>query len=183
MHHPYIYLFLSRSLYFSFFFYLYINLFFFSLHSHFLSSLSFLFSFSLFFFLSLSLLPSLYYSSISYIFFPFSRLHTLSYLKVPVYWLSLLTCNIADLHSSDITHTQLQSAKILLLPSKYKIIMLPSNHNFFNISIATLDFSLLLLVKLSLLIPFGISSFFLSLYKVIALPTIAIAIVVALSRS
>ena len=62
--------------------------------------------------------------------------------------------------------------------------------NFSNIAIAILDFSLLLLVKLSLLIIFA--SFFVlvlcfffdgSLSKVIALPTIAIAVVLALSRS
>ena len=59
--------------------------------------------------------------------------------------------------------------------------------NFSNIAIAILNFSLLLLVKLSLLILF--KSFFVSflclffdgfLSKVITLPTIAIAIVVAL---
>ena len=58
-----------------------------------------------------------------------------------------------------------------------------------NIAIAILDFSLLLLVKLSLLILFGsflvsvLCFFYGSLSKVIALPTIAIAIVVALSRN
>ena len=83
-------------------------------------------------------------------------------------------------------NVNIQSAKILLLPLKYKIVMLPSNHSFF----AILDFSLLLLVKLSLLIFFGaflvlVLCFFFddSLSKVIALPTIAIAIVVALSCS
>ena len=62
--------------------------------------------------------------------------------------------------------------------------------HFSNIAIAILDFSLLLLVKLSLLILFAsflvsVLCFFFdgSLSKVIALPTIAIAIVVALSRS
>ena len=49
----------------------------------------------------------------------------------------------------------LQSAKILFLPPKYEIIMLPS-----NIAIAMLDFSLLLRVKLTLLILFA--SFFVS---------------------
>ena len=53
-------------------------------------------------------------------------------------------------------------AKILLLPPKYEIIMLPSNYYFSNIAIAILDFSLLLLVKLSLLIIFGMSSMLLS---------------------
>ena len=52
-------------------------------------------------------------------------------------------------------------AKILLLPPKYEIIMVPSNHLFFT---------KLLLVKFD--------SF---LSKVIALPTIAITIVVALA--
>ena len=107
----------------------------------------------------------------------------------------------------------LQSAKILLLPPKYEINMLPSNHSCFqycdsNIGLFSIvpskvitlnplcilfgisSFSLLFLVKLSLLIHFA--SFLVSvlcffsdgfLSKVIALPTIAIAIVVALSRS
>ena len=34
-----------------------------------------------------------------------------------------------------------QSAKILLLPPKYEIIMVPSNHSFFQYWIAILDFS------------------------------------------
>ena len=71
---------------------------------------------------------------------------------------------------------------------KYEIILVPSNHSFFT----ALDFSFLLLVKLSLLILFAsilvlvsVLCFFFecSLSKVIALPTIAIAIVVADSRS
>ena len=77
-----------------------------------------------------------------------------------------------------------------MLPVKYEIIMVPSNIHFSNIAIAMLDFPLLLLVKLSLLILllsfFGISPLLLfngSLFKFIALPTIALAIVVALSRS
>jgi hypothetical protein len=63
--------------------------------------------------------------------------------------------------------------------------MLPSNH-FYNIAIAILDFSLLLLVKLffAAFLVLVICFFFDgSLSKVIALPTIAIAIAVALSRS
>ena len=76
----------------------------------------------------------------------------------------------------------IQLAKILLLPSKYEIIIVPS-----NIAIAIKDFSLLILVKLSLLHPFlyqfSLLLFDGFLYKVIALPTIAIAIVVAPSRS
>ena len=62
--------------------------------------------------------------------------------------------------------------------------------NFSNIAIAILDFSLLLIVKLSILILFAsfvisVLCFFFnsSLSKVITLPTIAIAIVVALSLS
>ena len=84
------------------------------------------------------------------------------------------------------TFFDLQSEKILLLPLKYEIIMVPSNHSFFNIAIAILDFFLLLLVKLSLLILFAsflvsVLCFFFDgfLFKGIALPTIAIAIVVA----
>jgi hypothetical protein len=79
-----------------------------------------------------------------------------------------------------------KSAKILLLPPKYEIIMLPSKHLFSNIAIAILDCSLLLFVKLSLLILYAsflvsVLCFFFdgSLSKVIALPNIAIA----LSRS
>ena len=52
----------------------------------------------------------------------------------------------------------LQSAKILLLPPKCEIIMVPSYHPIrekSNIAIAILDFSLLHLVKLSLLILFA----------------------------
>ena len=64
-----------------------------------------------------------------------------------------------------------------------------SNHSFSDFAIAILDFSLLLFVKLSLLIL--LASFFVSvlcfffygsLSKVIALPTLAIAIDVPLSR-
>ena len=74
-----------------------------------------------------------------------------------------------------VVYLSLQSTKILLLPSKYEIFMLPSNHSFFQ-AIAILDFSLLLLVKLSLLILFSsflvsVLCFFFygSLSKVIAL--------------
>ena len=48
-----------------------------------------------------------------------------------------------------------QSAKILLQPPKYEIIMVPSNHSVSNITIAILDFSILHPVKLSLLILFA----------------------------
>ena len=81
----------------------------------------------------------------------------------------------------------IQSANILLLPSKCEIVLLPfKNGNFSNIAIAILDISLLLLVKLSLLILFAyflvsVLCFFCG-SKVIALSTIVIAIVVALSR-
>ena len=59
-----------------------------------------------------------------------------------------------------ITNPILQSAKIVLLPPKYEIIMVPREWchpiiHFSNIAIAILDFSLLLLVKLSLLILFA----------------------------
>ena len=71
-----------------------------------------------------------------------------------------------------------------------KIIMLPSNHSLFQYCEVILDFSLLLLVKLSFLILFAsfllaVLCFFFDdpLSKVIALPTIAKAIVIALSRS
>ena len=82
----------------------------------------------------------------------------------------------------------LQSAKILLLPPKYEIIMLPSNHSFFihrNIGLFFIaPFKVIILNPLCIL--FGISSLLIfdgSLSKVIAHPTIAIAIVVALSCS
>ena len=48
----------------------------------------------------------------------------------------------------------IKSANILLLPSKYEIIVVPSNH-YSNIAIAILHFFLLLLVKLSILILFA----------------------------
>ena len=64
---------------------------------------------------------------------------------------------------------EIYSAKILFLPPKYEIIVVPSNHSFF-FSIAP--------CKVITLNPFRISSLLLfdvSLSKVIALPTIAIA--------
>ena len=80
--------------------------------------------------------------------------------------------------------------KKILVPKKYEIIMVPSNYSFFQycdgnirlFSIATckvIDLYLLCLF-------FGISSlllFLIALPKFIAPPTIAIAIIVALSRS
>ena len=86
-----------------------------------------------------------------------------------------LACEVYRKNMLFIFNYNIQSAKILLLPPKYEKIMVPSNH-FFNIAIAILDFSLLLLVKLSLLIPFAaflvsVLGFFFdgSLSKVIAL--------------
>ena len=55
----------------------------------------------------------------------------------------------------------IQSTKILLLPPKFEIIMLPSNYSFFQYCDSNIGFSLLLLVKLSLLILFA--SFLVSL--------------------
>ena len=55
----------------------------------------------------------------------------------------------ADLRKLVFVLKVVQSAKILLLPPKYEIII-----HFSNIAIAILDFSLLLLEKLSLLILF-----------------------------
>ena len=84
----------------------------------------------------------------------------------------------------------IQSAKILLLPSKYEIIMLPSNHSFFQYCDSNIELFSIAPCKVITLDPLCI--FFVSvlcyffdgfLSKVIALPTIAIAIVVALSRS
>ena len=78
----------------------------------------------------------------------------------------------------------------IIATTKYEIIMVPSNHSNFQYCDSNIGLFLLPLVKLSLFILFA--SFFLSvlcfffdgsLSKVIALPTIAIAIVVALSRS
>ena len=66
--------------------------------------------------------------------------------------------------------------------------MVPSNHSFSNSAIEIVDFSQLPLVSLLILFSFFFVSvhcfvFEGSLSKVIAVPTIAIAIVVALSRS
>ena len=72
-----------------------------------------------------------------------------------------------------------QSVKILLLPPKYEIIMVPSNNSFFqycyrNIGLISIA-SCKVITLISLRIIFGISSFFYgSLSKVIALKTIAI---------
>ena len=74
----------------------------------------------------------------------------------------------------------IQSAKISLLPPKYEIIMVPSNHSFFSITL----FKVITLNPLYIL--FGISSLLLFFYgylSKVVLPTIAISIVVALSRS
>ena len=83
-----------------------------------------------------------------------------------------------------------QSVKILLLPPKYEIIMVPSNHSFFKYCDSNIGLFSIAPCKVITLNPlcilFCISSLLLfdgSLSKVIALPTIAIAIVVALSRS
>ena len=75
----------------------------------------------------------------------------------------------------------LQSAKILLVP-KCEIIMGPSNYSFFqycdrNIELFSIAPCKVITLNLSLLL------FWIVLSKVIALPTIGIAIVVALSRS
>ena len=50
----------------------------------------------------------------------------------------------------------IHSTKILLLPPKYEIIMVHQIIHFSNVAIAILDFSLLLLVKLSILILFAL---------------------------
>jgi hypothetical protein len=81
----------------------------------------------------------------------------------------------------DLNLSSLQSAKILLLPTKYEIIMVPSNHSFFqycdsNIGLFSITPCKVIALNILLL-------FLIALPKVIALPTIAIAIVVALSRS
>ena len=78
----------------------------------------------------------------------------------------------------------IQSAKILLLPPKCEIIMVPHNHSFFQycdsniglFSIAPCKVITLNLLCISSLLLF----LWLSLSKVIALPTIAITKVVAL---
>ena len=84
----------------------------------------------------------------------------------------------------------LQSTKILLLPSKYEITMLPSNHSFFQYCDSNIGLFSIAPCKRINFNPFAsplvsILCFFFdgSLSKVIALPTIAKAIVVALSRS
>ena len=97
-----------------------------------------------------------------------------------------LTCNglgkmLQVIRLSEL-YNELQSAKTLLLPPKYEKIMVPSDHSFFFWSFAPCKLSLLILFA-----SFFVSVLFFffdgSLSKVIALPTIAIAIVVALSRS
>ena len=85
-------------------------------------------------------------------------------------------------------HVYVQSAKILLLPPKYEIIMVPSNHSFFqycdsNIGLFSITHCKVITLN-PLCILFVISSLLLFdcfLSKVIALPTIAI--VVAFCRS
>ena len=84
----------------------------------------------------------------------------------------------------------LQSVKILLLLPKYEIIMLPSNHPFFQHCDGNIGLFSIAPCKVITLNPFSsflvsILCFFFdaSLSKVIALQTIAIAIVVALCRS
>ena len=85
---------------------------------------------------------------------------------------------------------KLQSAKILLLPSKYELIMVPANHScfqycdsnirlFFIAPCEVITLNPLCIVLVSVLCFFFDGSF----SKVITLPTIAKAIVVALSRS
>ena len=85
---------------------------------------------------------------------------------------------------------QVQSAKILLLPPKYEIIMVPSNHSFFQYCYRNIRLFSIAPCKVITLNPLcilsGISSLLLFdgfLSKVIGLPTIAIAIDFALSRS
>ena len=82
-----------------------------------------------------------------------------------------------------------QATKKLLLPPKYEIIMVPSNQPFFQYCDSNIVLFSITPCKVITLnqfcILFGISSlfFFMTLSKVIALPTIAIAIVVTLSRT
>ena len=84
----------------------------------------------------------------------------------------------------------IQSAKILQLPSKYVIIMLPSNHSvYFQYCDSNIGLFSFAPCKVITLNPFstlfGISSllFFMALFKVIALLTIVLVIVIALTRS
>ena len=84
----------------------------------------------------------------------------------------------------------IQSAKILLLPPKYEIIMVPSDHSNFqycdsNIGLFSIAPCKVITLNPLCIIFVSVLCFFFngSLSKVIALPTIAIAIVVALSRS
>ena len=77
-----------------------------------------------------------------------------------------------------------------MLPSKYEIIMLPSNHLFFQYCDSNIGLFSIAACKVITLYPLSIffwyhffASFLTALSKIIALPTIAIAIVVALSRS
>ena len=65
---------------------------------------------------------------------------------------------------------QLQSTtRMLLVPPKCKIIMVLSNYSFSNIAIATLDFSLLLLLYVSLI---NIFPFHQNLFRILCAPII-----------
>ena len=78
----------------------------------------------------------------------------------------------------------IQSAKILLLPPKYEIIMVPSNHSFFQYSDSNLGlFSIapckvITLNPLCILLVSVLWFFFDEFLSVIALPTIAIVIAI-----
>ena len=92
--------------------------------------------------------------------------------------------------STKFTLWKLVNEEILLLPPKYEIIMLPSNHSFLQYCDSNIGLFSIAPCKIITLNPvcilFGNSSlliFYGSLSKFIALPTIAITIVVALSRS
>ena len=83
-----------------------------------------------------------------------------------------------------------QSTKVLLLPAKYEIIMVPSNNSVFQYcdsNIGLFSFAPCKVITLNTLCILFVSvlCFFSDgfLSKVIALPTIPIAIVVALFRS
>ena len=81
-----------------------------------------------------------------YIWYSKIKVNTLNILILSIY-----LCFNATLTGHKWTIECIQLTKILLLPPKYKIIILPSNHSNFQYSDSNIGLSLLLHIKLSLL--------------------------------
>ena len=91
----------------------------------------------------------------------------------------------AKLRINNLLETEIQSAKLLLVQLKYEIIMVPSNHSCSNIGFFSNAPCKVITLNILCFI-YAINFLFLFLIvhsKVIALPIIMIAIVIALSRS